>query len=178
MDVGNTIQMIRKNRKMTIKELAQAANVAPSRISQLENNKANPSLATLEVIAQALHVNVATFFLPQDENEPVLRKNERLIAKINEGETQYLLSRKQFKQVKILYRVINNTYKTRPEPISEFDGYELILVADGTIDIQIENTYYTLEAGDSICYESQRPHRVLPPKSGTAEVIWINIYNS
>ena len=49
-------------KQLTIKEVAERANVTSSLVSQIENNKANPSINSLMAVAKALNVPIGSFF--------------------------------------------------------------------------------------------------------------------
>ena len=61
MEIGIRIKKFRKLSGLTIKRLADKAGVTQSYISQLENDKVNPSLGTLKKIANALNINMIDF---------------------------------------------------------------------------------------------------------------------
>lgn len=58
MDFGNTIKILRKNRKISQKELADAVGVSQAMICQIEKNLRVPSLTVGYEIAKALNVAV------------------------------------------------------------------------------------------------------------------------
>lgn len=61
----NMIKQLRQAKKLTLRELADKANVAPSYIWALENdseNKKNPSKEKMEKIATALESTVPKVF--------------------------------------------------------------------------------------------------------------------
>ena len=61
MTIGERIKEIRKNRKMTQKQLAEAADVAVGTIQQYELGKRQPRLEQLSKIALALDSTVSDF---------------------------------------------------------------------------------------------------------------------
>ena len=62
MDFGEKIKQMRTLLNLTQEELANRCELTKSYISQLENNKTSPSLATLEVILEVLGTNFSDFF--------------------------------------------------------------------------------------------------------------------
>ena len=71
MTVGQRICSIRKEKGLTIKDVSLMSKIAPGRISQIENDKANPSLNTLTAIATALDINISRLF--EEEKEDNMR---------------------------------------------------------------------------------------------------------
>jgi len=56
--LGKNLKMIRLKRKLSQGELSKSLNVDRAYISNIENGRMNPTLSTLEKIAQALKVSI------------------------------------------------------------------------------------------------------------------------
>ena len=61
-EVGQRIRQLRKNKGLSIEELAHLAGVHPNYLSEAECGKKNFSLTTIEKIAKALDAAVAELF--------------------------------------------------------------------------------------------------------------------
>jgi transcriptional regulator with XRE-family HTH domain len=61
-NLGSRLRDIRLKSGLTLRELARQANVSPSFISQIENGKSQPSVATLYSFSQLLNVSVDELF--------------------------------------------------------------------------------------------------------------------
>jgi DNA-binding XRE family transcriptional regulator/quercetin dioxygenase-like cupin family protein len=68
--IGWKLHRARKERHLSLRELAAKAEVSPSLLSQIENSKVNPSVLTLYALAAALAVPPSYFF---DNHFPVSR---------------------------------------------------------------------------------------------------------
>jgi transcriptional regulator with XRE-family HTH domain len=75
--VGPQIRTRRRERGLTLAALAQATRLNVGYLSQLENDKASPSLETLAALADALDVPIAWFLLEQSVAPRVMRHTER-----------------------------------------------------------------------------------------------------
>jgi transcriptional regulator with XRE-family HTH domain len=60
--VGELVRELREARRLSVRALAAQAGFSPSFISQVENEQASPSIASLERIATALGVTLVEFF--------------------------------------------------------------------------------------------------------------------
>lgn len=69
LDIGKKIRAARQEQGMSLRALAGKASVSPSMLSQIENNRANPSVTTLYNIAEALSISV-NYFFPDSESVP------------------------------------------------------------------------------------------------------------
>ncbi|WP_255461215.1 helix-turn-helix domain-containing protein [Glaciihabitans sp. INWT7] len=64
--LGSRLKDIRLKAGLTLRELARQAEVSPSFVSQIENGKSQPSVATLYVFSQLLDVSVDELFEARD----------------------------------------------------------------------------------------------------------------
>jgi transcriptional regulator with XRE-family HTH domain len=60
--LGQRLKAVRVRAGLTLRELARAADVSPSLISQIENGKSQPSVATLYAFSRLLNVSVDELF--------------------------------------------------------------------------------------------------------------------
>lgn len=60
---GSKLRAIRENLGLTISDLHELSGVSKSRISDIENNKANPTQDTLEKLANAMDCKVSDFYI-------------------------------------------------------------------------------------------------------------------
>ena len=63
MGIGSKLKELRKQNKLTLKELSQKTNISLSFISDIENKRRNPSIDNLNILAVALDVPVNYFSL-------------------------------------------------------------------------------------------------------------------
>ncbi|PPA68982.1 helix-turn-helix domain-containing protein [Jeotgalibacillus proteolyticus] len=70
--IGDRVKTLRKEKKMSLSELAEQAGVAKSYISSLERNlQQNPSIQFLEKIAPVLGVTVNSLLDPDDNQKNI-----------------------------------------------------------------------------------------------------------
>ncbi|HET9615093.1 MAG TPA: helix-turn-helix domain-containing protein [Candidatus Limnocylindrales bacterium] len=75
--VGRQIRRWRTDRGMTLARLAAASNLNVGYLSQIENDKASPSLACLSALAGALDVPAAWFLVDESKPPEVQRAADR-----------------------------------------------------------------------------------------------------
>ncbi len=77
--IGENLRKIRESKSLGVNQLSRMSGINASYISNLENNKRkNPSIETLQKIADALEVSVDDFF-KDDINNKNVNKNEKTI---------------------------------------------------------------------------------------------------
>ena len=75
--VGTQIKRWRSERGLTLAVVAERSGLNVGYLSQIENDKASPSLACLSVLAEALDVPIAWFFMGEVPAPTVVRATDR-----------------------------------------------------------------------------------------------------
>jgi DNA-binding XRE family transcriptional regulator/quercetin dioxygenase-like cupin family protein len=86
--VGAEVRRWRCERGLTLATVADRAGLNVGYLSQIENDKASPSLACLNAISDALDVPIAWFFLGDVPPPVVVRVNERPASATDLGRTE------------------------------------------------------------------------------------------
>jgi transcriptional regulator with XRE-family HTH domain len=176
MEIGVKIKKFRKINGLTIKQLSEKVGVTPSYISQVENDKVNPSLGTLKKIANALNLNMIDFF-DRDRNEDniIVRKNERIDFSYPSGNfrSQLLASNIASKAMEPIYTVIDPGGDTIEPYKHGNNGEEFGVIIKGELLLNVDGTDYHLFEGDAFYFKSNRPHRYSNPGKITTEVVWV-----
>lgn len=158
MDLGASIKAIRKRKGLTIPQLAEGTGLSKGFISNVENNKTSPSIATLETIATYLKVPVTYFLLGQEERMTVVRKEDR--KKKTFGKSQIVL---EYLTTSGPLRVL--IAETEPGQVAEemphaHEGYECHLVLKGTYVAEHGPDSVIVEEGDAFSWNASVPHYV------------------
>jgi transcriptional regulator with XRE-family HTH domain len=72
--IGEKLRAVRQERQISLRELADKAEISASMLSQIETGKTSPSVRSLYNIASALAVSVDYFFPEQDNTLAVQEK--------------------------------------------------------------------------------------------------------
>ena len=75
--VGSQVRRRRRDRGLTLTQVSESTGLNVGYLSQVENDKASPSLETLAALADALDVPIAWFLLDQSVAPRVVRASER-----------------------------------------------------------------------------------------------------
>ena len=75
--VGPQIRRRRRDRQLTLAQVAESTGLNVGYLSQVENDKASPSLETLGALADALEVPIAWFLLDTSTRPRLVRRTER-----------------------------------------------------------------------------------------------------
>jgi transcriptional regulator with XRE-family HTH domain len=83
--VGAQVRRWRAERGLTLAGVAERTGLNTGYLSQIENDKAQPSLTCLASVADALDVPIAWFFIDEAPPPQVVRKSERSVRDIELG---------------------------------------------------------------------------------------------
>ena len=183
IELGLAIRKNRKKMRLTIKELANRANVSIGLISKIENYRTVPSLPVLVSIATALRVDLSELVKnvkTRKHSVPIIiRKADRVEAPRENGEGvlySALIERELngFHFQSFIVRLEPNAW--RDESVT--DGDEFILALKGTIELKIGKKRVTLNEGDSVFFDGSTPHKPSNPTKIPAEFLAVYFIKS
>lgn len=78
--LGDNIKFFRKEKKLSLNQLAKLAGIAPSYLSDLENNKCiNPSMEKLGKLSEVLNVKIEDFYKEEPDEIDKLEAEMKLL---------------------------------------------------------------------------------------------------
>jgi transcriptional regulator with XRE-family HTH domain len=157
------ISAARRERGMTLAELAAATGLDKGYLSRVERNLKTPSIATVLKLAKALDVPVAQLFgeIVDDSVIHVSRAAERG-EHAARGDGNYRIeSLTHGKGLDGLEGFLLYPPSTFVEDLrAEHDGEELLFVIDGPIEVRFADRTIRLDVGDSIQFPGSLVHYV------------------
>ncbi len=174
VDLGERLRAIRVLRRRTLKDVADAAGVSESFVSQLERGRSSASVATLQRLAAALGIEVSDLFAPEGLPRPrVLRREARQLLVWGRLGRKALLTPKPFHALEVVAAEFDPGGSTGDETYTHGDSEELLVVVKGRVHLQLGTDTYDLGTGDSVQYRSSTPHRVSNSGEERAEVLFV-----
>jgi transcriptional regulator with XRE-family HTH domain len=174
VDVGERLRVIRSRRRQTLREVAERAGLSESFLSQVERGRASASIASLRRIADALGVAISDLFQPAEASRPrVLRRDDRPSLAFGILGRKLLLTPRPLHHLEVFVGELDPEGSTGAEQYAHGDSEELFVVIRGTVQLELGDERFELEAGDSIDYRSTVPHRISNLGDDVAEVMWI-----
>ena len=168
--VAQNLQRLRSKRLLSLDGLARASGVSRAMLAQIESGRSIPSIKVLCKIAKGLRVSVAAF-LEHRECEGVTlmpaRESKRLVSASGAFVSRALYPYDTARQVEF--------YELRISPLGEeySEGHgpgveENLVVAQGALEISVNEQRYLLSTGDSIAFYADQPHRYRNPVDSEA----------
>jgi transcriptional regulator with XRE-family HTH domain len=157
---------LRAVRRRTLDSVAEQSGVSRAFISQIESQRANPTLATLDRIAGALSVRTADLLCEdggQPDFDPVVRP-ARPVGEWPAGSGRtYQLSAAEGHRFAVH---LTDGAAADHDRWVEHPGEEFCLVLVGEYRLQLGEAELVMGAGESAHYPGARPHRIWPTAPG------------
>jgi transcriptional regulator with XRE-family HTH domain len=171
--IGSRLRRRRKALRMTLKDVATAAGLAESFLSQLERGIHTGSIRTLQKICDVLGLAVGDLFLTeQNEGPRPTRFSTSEGFSFGVDARKVRLTPRSFDHLEVFIGVLEPHGSTGVEPYSHGDSEELVLVIEGEVEVTIGEQSFRLGPLDSVPYLSTQPHRVAEVAGSQAKVLW------
>ena len=161
--IGRQVRTFRNRLNMTVANVAKQAQLSSGMLSKIENGLTSPSLATLNALANALHVPVTSLFRGYEEQRDVtfIKNGEGLPIErrgSGAGHQYQLLGHTIGKPYTIEPYVITISDKSEVFPVFQHAGMELIYMLEGEVTYRHANKSYALGPGDSLFFDAEASH--------------------
>jgi transcriptional regulator with XRE-family HTH domain len=159
--VARNVRSHRTRLAWTLEDLATRSGVSKGMLSQVEQARTNPSVATICRLATALGVSIASLVeAPEVPNARVVRAEEAVTLWTggHKGSAARLLVGSGTSQQVELWdvrMVPGDGYGSEGHPSGT---RELLLVIEGELTLELDSVPHRVGAGDAIAFVADRPH--------------------
>lgn len=158
-EVGLNVQVLREERGLSMRGLAELCGLSPNTISLIERGATSPNVSTLHQLATALKVPIIAFFEEHQEASPVIHSQPG--TRSFSGSASVLLeslgSGLENQSLQPFLVTLQPGADSGPGAMIH-DGHELVFCLEGTLDYVIEAESYRLSPGESLLFEAHLPH--------------------
>jgi transcriptional regulator with XRE-family HTH domain len=201
-DLGERLKSLRVEAGLSLRELARRAGVSPSFVSQIENGKSQPSVATLYSFSQLLDVSIDELFndkvaqppapllLPRAANgrpDPirawtpseysnrvsVVHPSHRPRLTMDDGVTWERLAATPETAVNFMkISYAPGAHSTAGGDLVTHEGYEYGYVLAGEVEVTVGGEVFMLRPGESLGFDSSIPHVLRNLGDEVFEGVW------
>lgn len=171
--LGARINLIRRQRRLSLRDVGEQAEVSASFLSQLERGQSGASVATLMKIASALGVSIPDLFSNGvDHPTRVVSRSNRPVLVSGEGYHKTLLSQRPIQHIEACIGEFQPGRNTG-DLYTHGDSQEILLVLAGHVTTFLGDQSFEMSPGDSLDYRTSIPHGISNTGDSVAEVLWI-----
>ena len=187
--IGSRLREERTNAGISQRELARRLGLSASLISQLEKGVSKPSVGTLYAIVTELDLSLDALLRGSEhpartssqrgngetaQTSPLVHPDERRGIELDSGVRWEELTPSPERGIDFLHAIYEVDGASTPdESLMRHDGQEYGYVISGRLGIQLAFEHYVLEAGDSIGFQSTKPHRLYNMGDEPVHAIWL-----
>ena len=163
--IGREVRDFRRQRSMTVADLAEATGLSVGMLSKIENGVTSPSLTTLQALSAALSVPVTSFFRRFEERRAAVHVKagdavEMERAGTRAGHQYNLLGHLGANNSGVVVEpyIITLTEESDTFPTFQHEGIELLYMLEGEVGYRHGEQRFHLRPGDSLFFDADAPH--------------------
>ncbi|MCW8129051.1 MAG: helix-turn-helix transcriptional regulator [Planctomycetota bacterium] len=173
--LGPLIRNLRTRRGLRLEDVAKRSGYTKGFLSKIENGRASPPIATLMRLAEALNVDPTVFFHANgngsngagaDPHATVHitpdRRTKVLNAGAGPGYTYWSLAAQRTHKAMEPFLLTVHPGEFDPKKTFQHPGEEFLYVLEGAMDYRVGSETFSLGPGDSLYFDSTRPHAPHP----------------
>lgn len=190
-DIGSRLREERERAGISQRELSRRLGVSASLISQIESGQSKPSVSTLYAIVTELGVSLDQIFQvhahempvaaaaggdgaePGIDTDPVVRPADRHVIELDSRVRWERLTSHLHEDVDFLHVIYDVGGSSATDGrLMRHPGREYGFVLSGRLGVQLGFEKHELGPGDSIAFDSTRPHRLWNMGDEPVHGIW------
>ena len=181
-DIGARLRDARQRQGLSLRGLAKALGVSPSLISQVETGKTQPSVSTLYAIVTQLGVSLDDLLgvgpgidrnAPVEQPPgPVQRASHNPVLEMENGVRWERLAVGDGAADALLVTYEPGASSSVEGRLMRHSGVEYACILEGELTLQLDFDTYVLAPGDSLHFDSVRPHLYSNRGTVRARGVW------
>ena len=173
LNLGEALRKVRKEKGISMTELAGKTGYTKSFISQVEKNKTSPSLSSLFRITEALGMSPQEILHEGGSSEKIMiRKNEReaYYHKKSKAKFEFLFNKNPRRKMEPLF--FNLKVGGCSDSYSH-EGEEFGTILKGELELTVGDEIYHLKEGDCVYFSSRIMHHWKNNGSEDVIALWV-----
>jgi transcriptional regulator with XRE-family HTH domain len=180
-EIGSRVRACRKRAGLSLEALARASGVSKAMLSQVEQNKANPTVVVMYKIAQGLGIDLGELMgldRPRRRFEVIRAEDPNQVFVSNEQVTVRTLSPLSMEKDVEFYEVRLGPGGTLDSAAHFQDTEEYMTVAQGQVVLNSAGEEVVLRKGDSAHYSADVPHCIANRGRSAARIYLVVKYRT
>ena len=177
MNLGSLIKKYRKEKKLTLKVVAEKANVSEGFLSQVENSVSSPSVETLVNICKAMGVNAGDLLNKANGREEIALAHKTEWEDIELPKTGFVTRRFLSPENRsVIDSALLFLAPEKPIPVRKNirNGQEVLCVLKGSVELVHGDQTLEMAEGDAIhFYANPDRQSIINKGKDIAVVLWV-----
>ncbi|MEE4240156.1 MAG: helix-turn-helix domain-containing protein [Desulfopila sp.] len=177
MNIGTLIRKHRKEKKMTLRTVAEQASISEGFLSQVENDVNSPSVDTLIRICRALDVDAGELLSQADKREKLIIIRKSDWDDMDLSHTGFVTRRffpPDDRTVIDSSILVIEPGKSIPVRKNIKNGQEVLCILKGSVELTLSEEKYILTEGDSVHFRSNpESQKITSRNKQKSFVLWV-----
>jgi transcriptional regulator with XRE-family HTH domain len=176
--VGERLRDERQARNLSLDDLSRASGVSRAALSQIETRKSSPSIAVMWKIAVGLGIPFSELLGGETEDGTLLRRADAQVLRSPDGrfESRPVVPAGTTPWVEVYELRLTARASHHSEPHAA-GTREVLVVLSGSMQIEVGQKTFDLDAGDSVSFRADQTHAYRNPGSSEARAHNVIIYS-
>ena len=177
--LGKNIASIRKSKQLSLEELSKRSGVSKGMLSQIEQEKVNPTVAVVWKISYGLDVPFQQLLDTGESKQlfNLLHKNEAVILEKDDGRCIIRILSPLYLAEKLEVYTLLIKKGGSLESEAHIEGAEeFVSVLNGKISVEVKAKKAVLTEGDSIHYQADLKHTIRNLNDGNSDLYMVVKY--
>lgn len=173
-EVYMKIKKIRKQKKMTLKDMSANTGFSISFLSQMERGISPITMVSLKKITAALNISMKSLFEEEDFiRECYRRDNDAALLGLQKNYKNFKILSGRFENRKLDSFFLSIDPKSTGFESSSHEGEEFFYVLKGCATFIVDGKEYVIKEGESIHYPSVKSHTVYNHNEEALELLCV-----
>jgi len=179
LTIFDNIRKTRREKRFTLKKMAEETGISVNYLSQIERGNTNPSIGILKKITSALGISLLELGdeslrtpFHREEVAVVRRHMRKKLVYPKSKLEEYLLTPDLNRKLEVLLSE-SKPGKYREDVWYSHEGEEFGFVLEGQYEVTVKDKVYILNEGDSIYYPSHLPHKMRGIGHKRCKTLWV-----
>jgi len=175
--IGRNLKRLRVESGLSQKGLAEAAQLSPTLISRIENGLVRPSIATLELIAHALKVDIGYFFKDEEKRQFVIsyRGQRKNVPSQRGYDIETLVEEMENHFMDPVIVSLRGKDEEDKVELAMHEGQEFMYVLEGKVEVLLGSKRFVLKQGDAAYWNGSVPHKGISLSKKPAKTLNIHL---
>ena len=159
--IGANLKTLRVESGLSQKTLAQSTQLSPTLISRIESGLVRPSIATLELLAQSLKVDIGYFFQDEEKGQYSISQKEKrkTVPYVRGYSIETLVDGMENRFMDPAIITLKEKGQEEKVELATHEGQEFMYVLEGKVEVILGSKRFVLKQGDAAYWNGSVPHK-------------------
>lgn len=158
LTIASNIKNAREAKKLTLDSAAEITGVSRSMLSQIEKGDVNPTISILWKIANGYKISFTSLVEKLGDDDVFIPCVSPIVEDVNSKYYNYPTFPFDDQKLFEMYRIIIDVGGHLEAEPHLAHSEEYITVFEGTLEVKLEKSTYTLNNGDSLKFKADQKH--------------------